>query len=228
MINVLPFVALIASDNDYTIDFKWWVITSSKLAKLAVKSVCEKMNDIVDDDFYMWLRTYVIYEGFMCGTVDECRSNYRTRLSIVNNIDPSIDSIQSKKYNQLKKFLDDVVRQSFILWAKTSVELEDRDTSLTDISDKAIDSLKVVRRTRLRAAVRMNRSSIKKVVTAMKPTYYYWIIYDINKQLTIPTRKYIYDIMAKSAVLDTPKKVCDTMFDIHNFARLNDSRSVVP
>ena len=228
MINVLSFDALIASENDYTTDFKWWVITSSKLAELAVNDVCEKMNDTVDDDFYMWLRTYVIYEGFICGTLDECRSNYRTRLSIMNSIDPSIDSIQSKKYNQLKKFLDDAVRQSFILWANTSVKLEDRDTSLTDRSDKAIDSLKVVRRTRLRATVRMNRSSIKKVVTAMKPTYYYWIIYDINKKLSIPTRKYIYDIMAKSAVLDTPKKVCDTMFDIHNFARLNDSRSVIP
>ena len=34
--------------------------------------------------------------------------------------------------------------------------------------------------------------------------------------------------MEKSAVLDTPKKVCDTMFDIHNFARMNDSRSVNP
>ena len=424
MINGTSFDVLIASDNDYTIDFKWWVITKSDIANQVITSVCEKMNDTIDDDFYMWLRTYVIYEGFMCGTVDECRSNYQTRLSIVNNIDPSIVSIQSTKYTQLKKFLDDVIRYSFILWAGTSVELEEKDdsvgsvsaneqinwsisaglgvtisktgvltldsvanyktapshtftvkaidaddnessmvisvnvnnakrknlsinttkvlatiddgvtnlgsvsankevlwsisdglgvsisntgvltldtvadyqtssshtftvnavnaktgkensavisvnvndvnaagpsinttsvvatiddgltnlgsvsanaklslrtrTALTNIKSKGVESLRGVRRTRLRVAVRMRKDSIKKVVTTMKPTYYYWIIYDINNRLSKATRKYIYNIMEKSAVLDTPKKVCDTMFDIHNFARMNDSRSVNP
>ena len=62
----------------------------------------------------------------------------------------------------------------------------------------------------------------------MKPTYYYWIIYDINNQLNKATRRYIYDIMAESSVLDIPKKVCDTMFNIHRFAQMNDSRAITP
>ena len=228
MINALNFDALIASDNDYTLDFKWWIITKSDISKKVITSVCENMNNIVDDELYMWLRTYVIYEGFMCGTVDECRSNYLTRTSVMGNNDMSNVSMQSKKYTQLKSFLDNIVRHSFILWAKNTVDLEEKDKSVTTMKDKTIETLKVVRRTRLRATVRMRRASIKIVVTTMKPTYYYWIIYDINNILSKATRQYIYDIMKKSSVLDTPTKVCDTMFNIHNFARMNDSRTVTP
>ena len=113
-------------------------------------------------------------------------------------------------FTRFTALMKTVAKITVMEWAKAHVHLEDPATAA------------IIRRTRLRAMVSSRSGAIRKVVTSLKPEYYYLLIYDRENQLSVATRKYIYDIMAESAVIDTPQKMGTTMFNMDLFNQINN------
>jgi hypothetical protein len=227
--------ALLENDADDTtkelliIEFKWWMISDPNISEYTdqiLDEVCKNMFYGPDSMIYKWMRNYVMYDGFMCGLLHECKAVSRIKM-IMAPSDVSI--VNSIPYKQMHQFLNNVTRQSFIVWAQKMIEIKDHgplsseepDQSSYDITRAAGNTLNKIRRSGLRTMVKMRNGPIRQVVEAMLPTYYYWIIYDTDGRLKPSTRKYIYDIMSKSAIINTPGKARDTMFNMHKLLQQN-------
>ena len=268
---------LSSGNNTLITEFKWWVISDANISKYAseiLDEICKKMfYDTNSEPIYAWLRSHVLYNGFMSRTESEGKRMTTIKEKMEQRYTTNvIDSIQ---YKQVVQFLDNVVRRSFIIWAEKLIEGKDHGpvlsnqgnqlggaesdaesvvgsdagsvagsdagsvesvvnpqptSRLKNIGRYALNTIKStskngldkLRRSELaRNIVKLTgKTSNRNVIENMLPSLYYWIIYDINGRLKTSTRKYIYDIMAENASINTPEHMRNTLFDVHKYSLL--------
>ena len=125
---------LSSGNNTLITEFKWWVISDANISKYTseiLDEVCKKMfYDTNSEPIYAWLRSHVLYNGFMTSTEREGKMMTTIKEKMEQRYTTNV--IGSIQYKQVSQFLDNVVRRSFIIWAEKLIEGKDHGPVLSN------------------------------------------------------------------------------------------------